>query len=114
MTRSLGLPLLLVALVIGGYLFVAQSKSNGPTAPAVTQDIAQANSAVAGTNFQAAAASLQAWLAEHGTYAGATLDPSLTVQLVRADGTSYCLQSNVGTAVEHEIGPGGQPQPGSC
>ena len=114
MTRSLGLPLLLVALVIGGYLFVAQSKSNGPTAPAVTQDIAQANSAVAGTNFQAAAASLQAWLAEHGTYAGATLDPSLTVQLVRADATSYCLQSNVGTAVEHEIGPGGQPQPGSC
>ena len=114
MTRSLGLPLLLVALVIGGYLFVAQSKSNGPTAPAVTQDIAQANSAVAGTNFQAAAASLQAWLAEHGTYAGATLDPSLMVQLVRADTTSFCLQSNVGTAVEHEIGPGGQPQPGSC
>ena len=114
MTRTLGLPLLLVSLVIGAYLFVQQSKNNGPTSPAVTQDINQANSAVAGTNFQAASASLQAWLAEHGTYAGATLDPSLTVQLVRADGTSYCLQSNVGTEVEHEIGPGGQVQPGSC
>ena len=114
MTRSLGLPLLLVSLCIGGYLFVQQSKTSGPTAPAITQDIAQASSAVAGTNFQAAGASLQAWLAEHGTYAGATLDPSLTVQLVRADTSSYCLQATVGTAVEHEIGPGGQPQPGTC
>ncbi|MGZ4389707.1 MAG: hypothetical protein ACXVZL_10030 [Gaiellaceae bacterium] len=114
MTRSLGLPLLLVTLAIGGYLVMQQSKSAGPTSPAVTQDIAQASSAVAGTNFQAAGASLQAWLAEHATYAGATLDPSLTVQLVRADATSYCLQSTAGTAVEHEIGPGGQPQPGPC
>jgi hypothetical protein len=114
MTRSLGLPLLLVSLVIGAFIFMQQSKTSGPTSPAVQQDIAQANSAVAGTNFQGASASLQAWLAEHGTYVGATLDPSLTVQLVRADATSYCLQSNVGTAVEHEIGPGGQPQPGSC
>jgi hypothetical protein len=114
MTRTVGLPLLLISLVIGAYLFAQQSKTEGPTSPAITQDEAAANSAVAGTNFQAATASLQAWLAEHGTYAGATLDPSLTVQLVQADATSYCLQSNVGTAVEHEIGPGGQPQPGSC
>ena len=114
MSRTVGLPLLLVSLAIGGYLFVAQSKTSGPTSPAVQQDIQQANSAVAGTNFQAASASLQAWLAEHGTYAGATLDPSLTVQLVYAGATSYCLQSNVGTEVEHEIGPGGQVQPGSC
>ena len=114
MAKTLGLPLLLVSLLIGGYLFLQQNKSEGPTSPAITQAESQANAAVAGTNFQAAAASLQAWLAEHGTYAGATLDPSLTVQLVRADATSYCLQSNVGTAVEHEIGPGGQPQPGSC
>ena len=114
MTRTLGLPLLLVSLIIGAYLFVQQSKSNGPTSPAVTQDIAQANSAVAGTNFQAASASLQAWLAEHGTYAGATLDPSLSVQLVRGDATSYCLQMTNQTVVEHENGPGGQPQPGSC
>ena len=114
MTRTVGLPLLLISLVIGAYLFAQQSKTEGPTSPAITQEEAAANAAVAGTNFQGATASLQAWLAEHGTYAGATLDPSLTVQLVRADATSYCLQSNVGTAVEHEIGPGGQPQPGSC
>jgi hypothetical protein len=112
--RSLGLPVLLISLIIGAYLFATQSKSEGPTSPAITQAENQANAAVAGTNFQAATASLQAWLADHGTYAGAILDPSLTVQLVRADATSFCLQSNVGTAVEHEIGPGGQPQPGSC
>jgi hypothetical protein len=114
MTRTLGLPLLLISLVIGAYLFAQQSKSEGPTSPVITQDIAQANSAVAGTNFQAATASLQAWLAEHGTYVGATLDPSLPVQLAQAGATSYCLQSNTGTAAEHEVGPGGQPQPGSC
>ena len=114
MTRSLGLPLLLVSLVIGAYLFVQQSKTSGPTSPAVRQDIAAGELGRRARTVQAASASLQAWLAEHGTYAGATLDPSLTVQLVRADASSFCLQSNVGTAVEHEIGPGGQPQPGSC
>jgi hypothetical protein len=36
------------------------------------------------------------------------------VTLVRADATSYCLQTVAGAAVEHELGPGGQPQPGAC
>jgi hypothetical protein len=114
MTRTLGLPLLLVSLVIGAYLFVAQSKTSGPTSPAVQQDINQANMAVAGTNFQAAASSLQAWYSEHGTYVGATVPPQVGVQLMRADTTSYCLQMTNQTVVEHEIGPGGQAQPGSC
>jgi len=114
MGRTVGLPLLLVSLAIGGYLFVAQSKTSGPTSPAVQQDIQQANSAVAGTNFQAANSSLGAWFAANGTYAGATVDPSFQVQLVRADTSSYCLQSVQGTTVEHENGPGGTAQPGPC
>jgi hypothetical protein len=112
MTRSLGLPLLLVSLIIGAYLFATQSKSEGPTSPAITQAEAQAN--VAGTNFQGAAASLQTWFAENQTFAGATLAPGSAVVLVRADTTSYCLQSNAGTIVEHENGPGGTAQPGPC
>ena len=57
---------------------------------------------------------MQAWFAENQTYAGATLAPGAAVVLVRADATSYCLQSNTGTIVEHENGPGGTAQPGPC
>jgi hypothetical protein len=112
--RTLGLPVLLISLIIGAYLFATQSKNEGPTSPAITQAEAQANQAVAGTNFQGADASMQAWFAENQTYAGATLAPGAAVVLVRADTTSYCLQSNAGTAVEHENGPGGTAQPGPC
>ena len=114
MSRTLGLPLLLVSLVVGGYLFVAQSKSTGPTSAVVTQAETQAETFTAGTNFQAADQVLQAWYAENGTYAGATMAPGSEVTLVRADASSYCIQTVAGTAVEHETGPGGQPQPGSC
>jgi hypothetical protein len=114
MSRTLGLPLLLVSLLVGGYLFMAQSKSTGPSSAVVTQAESQAESFTAGTNFQAAGQVLQAWYAQSGTYAGATMAPGSGVTLVRADATSYCLETGTGTAVEHETGPGGQPQPGSC
>jgi hypothetical protein len=114
MGRSLGLPLLLVTLVIGGILFAMQMKSGGPTAPAVTQAETQAVVAVASTNFQGADQAMATWLADHGTYQGATVDPSYMVTVARADATTYCLQTAAGTAVEHETGPGGSPAPGAC
>ena len=114
MGRSVRLPLLLVSLVIGGVLFAMQMKSEGPTSPAVTQAETQAVVAAAGTNFQAADQAMANWLADHGTYAGATLDPSYMVTVARADATGYCLQATNGTAVEHEAGPGGSPAPGAC
>ena len=114
MSRTLGLPLLLVSLAVGGYLFMAQSKSSGPTSAVVTQAESQASAFTAGTNFQGADQVMEGWYAENGTYAGATLPPGSGVDLVRADATSYCLQTVAGSTVEHEVGPGGQPQPGSC
>ncbi len=114
MGRSLGLPLLLVSLVVGGILFAQELKSSGPTSPAVTQAETQAVAAVAGANFGAADAALQAWFADHGTYQGATLDPSYEVSIVRADASSYCIQTAAGQAVEHEAGPGGPALPGGC
>jgi hypothetical protein len=114
MGRSLGLPLFLVTLVIGGVLFAMQMKSQGPTSPAVTQAEAQAVAAASATSFQAADQAMIAWLAEHGSYAGATLDPSYQVTVARSDATSYCLQSAPGAAVEHETGPGGTAAPGPC
>lgn len=114
MSRAFGLLLVLVAVGVVGYLFVAQTRKEAPTANAVTQEITQAESAVAQTNFQGVDASLQAWYAANATYAGATLPPGSGVTLVRADEHGYCLQTMAGPAVEHELGPGGQPQPGPC
>lgn len=114
-TRTLGLPLLLVTLLVGGYLFTKQMGSTGPTAPAVTQAEPQAQAAAAATSFQAADMALQAAYAEGGTYAGAVLPPGSGAVLVRADATSYCLQTLPGvTPVAHETGPNGTVQPGPC
>jgi hypothetical protein len=101
---------MLVVLVVGGYLMTKQMKSNGPTSPPVQQAIAQAQVNVAATNFQGADTAMQAFFAQSGSYAGATLPPGSGVVLVRADATSYCLQS----ATEHENGPGGSAQLGPC
>jgi len=108
--RVLGLPALLVVVLIGGYLYTQDSRSNGPTSASGQQVVTQAQSAVAATNFGQAAAALQAFYVQSGTYAGATLPPGTGVVLVRSDATSYCLQAGD----EHEDGPGGQPQPGAC
>lgn len=105
---------MLVSLVIGGILLATQLRQNGPTAPEVTRAETQAQNAVAGINFQGADQAMQASFALNGTYAGATLDPSFMVTLVRADATSYCLQSNAGGVVQHEVGPNGTAQPGPC
>jgi hypothetical protein len=109
-TRLLGLPALLVALAVGGYLYAQNARSNGPTSPPVQQAITQAQVNVAATNFQGADTAMQAFFAQSGTYVGATLPPGSGVVLVRADATSFCLQSTT----EHENGPGGQAQPGPC
>jgi hypothetical protein len=53
-------------------------------------------------------------LATNGTYEGATLTAADGVVLVRADAASYCIQTGVGAAVQHEMGPGGSPQTGPC
>lgn len=114
MTRMFGLVALLAAVAVGAYLFSAQSRKEGPSAGSVTQVESQAVSAAVGTNFQGAAQVLKGWYAANGTYAGATLPPGSGVVLARADQTGYCLQASENTAVEHELGPGGSPQPGPC
>lgn len=110
MTRLVGLPMLLIALAVGGYLYATNAKSNGPTSPPVQQAITQAQVNVAATNFQGADTAMQGFFAQNGTYAGAVLPPGTGVVLVRSDATSYCLQAGT----EHEAGPGGSAQPGPC
>lgn len=112
MTRLLGVPSLLVVLVVGGYLMTKEMQSSGPTSPPVQQAITQAQVNVAATNFEGAAEAMQAFDAQNATYLGATLPPGTGVVLVRADATSFCLQTPAGD--EHEDGPGGSAQPGAC
>jgi hypothetical protein len=112
MTRSLGLVLLVLTLALGGYLFARQAKTDGPTSQAAQQAEAQAAAATSATSFEAALPTLQAWYADHGTYAGVTLPPSYGITLVRGDAASFCLQSADGQL--HETGPNGAPAAGPC
>ena len=110
MLRVIGIPAVLVTLLVVAYLSMQSMRSNGPTSPSGRQDIAQANSATAGVNFTQAVPALQSYYDQNQTYVGATLPAGSGVVLVRADATSYCLQDGN----EHEVGPGGTPQPGPC
>jgi hypothetical protein len=110
MTRSLALPLLLISLAVGGFLFVRETQTSGPASSVAQQAETQARAAVAATNFDGVLPVLQAWYAANATYAGVTLPPGSGVALVRADATSYCLQAGA----EHLDGPGGAVQPGPC
>jgi hypothetical protein len=115
MARTLGLPLLLVSLLVGGYLFTQQSKTTGPTSDVVTQAETQAQQLTAATNFQPIVPLMDAAFQANGTYAGADLPLGSGVVLVRADATSYCLQTTGdATAVMHDAGPNGTVQPGPC
>jgi len=112
--KSFGLVSVLASLAIVGYLFMAQSEGAGPTSQTAQQAEAGAAAAAAGAGFQAAAPVLQAHFAQAGTYAGAAVPPSHGVTLVRADGTSYCLQAGTGGTARHVVGPAGSPAPGPC
>lgn len=110
MTRGLVLPLLLISLGVGAFLFVRDAQTSGPTSSVAQQAETQAQVDVASTNFDGVVPVLQAWYAENATYVGATVPPGAGVVLVRADATSFCLQSGT----EHLDGPGGVAQPGPC
>jgi hypothetical protein len=110
MVRVLGIPAVLITLLVVAYLSMQSMRSNGPTSASGRQEIAQAQSGTAGVNFSQAVPALQSYFDQNQTYAGATLPAGSGVVLVRADATSYCLQDGN----EHEVGPGGTPQPGPC
>ena len=110
MLRLVGIPVVLVAMLIGVYLSMQDMRSNGPTSTSGQQAITEAHSATAGLDFNQAVPALQAYFDQNQTYVGATLPPGSDVVLASANATSYCLQAGD----EHEVGPGGTPQPGPC
>lgn len=114
MGRSLGVISLVVSLALVGILWALTMQHTGPTSATVESAENKASAAVSAMNFTAAATQLEAYHAEHATYAGASVPPSFGVTLVRADASSYCLQTGLGSAAQHLTGPGGAAAAGSC
>jgi type II secretory pathway pseudopilin PulG len=110
MGRAFGLISMVVALALVAILWALSMQHSGPTSSTAKHAEAQARAAVSGINFTAASTQLEAYHADHASYAGAALPPSFGVTLVRADATSYCLQSGN----EHFVGPAGPAVAGPC
>ena len=102
--------LTIAAVAFGGWRMLL------PGADSASSDVSDGVSALISTTLRASftggQASLDAQRNATGSYAGAVVQPPLT--LVRADETSYCLQLDQGAVLQHLVGPGGAPVPGAC
>jgi hypothetical protein len=75
------------------------------------------------TNLRAAIPAIEAWNADHGTYAGMTIEKlrakydygiPTEVKIVRASKDAYCIESSVGGETYSFRGPGGPLASGRC
>src|SRR4051794_28129746 len=107
MGRAFGLISMVVSLALVAVLWAMSMQSNGPASSSTKKAEQDATAAVSSINFSAASTELEAFHAEHGSYAGAAITPSFGVTLARADAASYCLQTGTGASVQHFTGPGG-------
>ena len=107
MARGVPLLSLVLALLVGAFLWSAQS-GHSPGAKANRQ-IDQAQQAATAVTFQQAASALEDFRTVNGTYAGTSL-AGFGVKLARADASSYCIE----TGGSHLAGPGGTVAPGAC
>jgi hypothetical protein len=107
-----------VALAIGVALgrHSGKNKNGG-----LLQNATVAAQSTAMANVRTAQISLEAWRADHGTYAGATVEGLhrydygvQNVSILRPTRDSYCLESRVGNAVASKEGPGGEIVPAAC
>jgi hypothetical protein len=112
--RVVGLIGMLITLAVVAALFVTQSKSQGPTSAAATQEEALARTTAAAAMFSPIDQILQVDYAQSGTYAGAQLPEGSGVTVAQATSASYCLSANVDGTPMHETGPGGSPATGPC
>ena len=82
----------------------------------------RAAATVAEANLQTASAAAATYYNEHGSYAGMSsasllaMSPGLpaTIQVKRADATSFCLEDDLRDQVAHMSGPGGTAAAGPC
>jgi hypothetical protein len=110
--RGVSILSLLVALLVAGWLLTAQQRS-GPNAHTASQAVDRAQQAASGLTFQQAEVQLEQFHALNGTYAGAST-AGFGVTLVRADASSYCVQTGSSGSATHLAGPGGIAAAGPC
>ena len=100
----------IVAVAFGGWRLLLPPATDG------SSEVQQAASALIDQTtrafFTGADATLDAQRVATGSYAGAPVQPPVT--LVRAGAGSYCIQLERGALLQHENGPGGTPGPGAC
>jgi hypothetical protein len=116
LTASIGA--LIIGIGVGHYaLPTGKAKDDRPDAA----EQRRADLAMAYARVRAAIPALEAWHADHNTYAGATLaglreyDQGVTgVEVVFATRDDYCLESRVDGAVASKHGPGGPPTNVAC
>ena len=111
--RTFSLVSLLVTLAFIAFLWSRSAQDSGLGSSSGAPD--DAAKVAAAFNLQQAGPALEAWRAEHGTYAGVVLPPSNGVTLVQADSASYCMQAGTAPNVQHLVGPSGNaPVDGPC
>ncbi len=130
------LPALLVGVLIGSYALPhgnnaeagfykrlnaaydsrqANRTNEGQVAAEIATSAAQAH-------VRAAVPALEAYNADHGGYGGVTVgglqqsyDAGIRdITIVRADASTYCVESGSGSVVYHKVGPAGDIVRGAC
>ena len=112
MARALGTVSLLVTLVV-----IALDADRAAVGTSRTlQDLAGGRSGAGDRErrrFEQAQAQLEQQHALNGTYAGTSL-AGFGVTLVRADASTYCIQTGSSGSTTHLAGPGGAAAAGPC
>ena len=106
--------LLVVIIIIGILLAIA--------IPSYLKFKDRANNTAAQANVRAAIPGMEAYNADHGTYAGATsavlqasYDAGIKhINVKTATATTYCIDSTVGTSVYKKAGPSADITSGAC
>jgi hypothetical protein len=106
----LTLGLTIAAVAFGGWRMLLPGADTASTG--VADDVSSVLSTTLDAAFTGAEASLDAQRNATGSYSGAPVQSPIT--LVRADDSSYCLELDKGSIVQHVAGPGGSAEPGPC
>jgi hypothetical protein len=112
-TRLFSICSLAALLAFGGYLLTSHSGRRA-TAGQAFKAVGQAVQTARASSFRQAVLALEKHRVESGTYAGTDLSASSGVTLVRAAGTTYCLQAGAGTNVRHQTSTDAASASGPC